>query len=194
MAVNKGFLSLTAEGDCVHVFTSRVGDDDVALEFYRLLHVSVYIFCLYPTMGTSVPFNLEIFFFFCYFSWLAVLINLDVVWLVSPYKCSLLIKLKFCSLSVNPISARVCCIEAVISKPDREGERRKENTPYRLFCFAFPDKPVRGISRVKTEVLLLKLVFSCLWLPPLTVLYASAENLSLRIHLWHVAGREKKNP
>lgn len=63
MTVNKGFLSLTAEGDCVRVFTSLVSDDVVVLEFYRLLHVSVYIFCLFPTMGTSVPFNLKIFFF-----------------------------------------------------------------------------------------------------------------------------------
>lgn len=68
----------------------------------------ILLFILSLRWECLLPFILQILFFCCHSDWLAGFINPDrwknAVWLVSPYKCSPLIKLKFYSLSVTLIS------------------------------------------------------------------------------------------
>lgn len=111
-----------------------------------------------------LPFILQILFFCCHFNWLAGFINPDrwknVVRLVSPYKCSPLIKLKFCSLSVNLISLPFCIA----------GQRSWIQKLLVCFC----------LSRLTWSVYL----FTFNHFPPLI------EDLWRRIYLWHTAGRK----
>lgn len=145
------------------------------------------LFSSLSTIDTPVPFYLfETSFFFCHFGWLAVLINLDreknLVWLVSPYKCSPLIKLKFCSLSVTSIS--VCF--AVFRSSYRNLSRRLKcctdtfHTPKTVKTMFF-----LHLQNVQT----LYLHYSCNS-PPLMSHLFLGRDLSLRIRLWHVAGRK----
>lgn len=96
----------------VFLYELRVGDW-VIFEFYRLECILMSL--LFPQFACLLLLILRLLSFFLSAisadsqSWLI----LTEVWLVSPYKCSLLIKLKFCSLSVNPISL-VLCIQALI--------------------------------------------------------------------------------
>lgn len=109
--------------------------------------------------------------FICHFSWLAALIELDrwknAVWLVSPYKCSLLIELELCSICQPHLSG------SPHSGPRRAAGRSFWTETSVWFLFRRPDREIKENQFVLSR--LPPLMSSC-------VLSVSAEDLLLTIY------------